>query len=145
MWKVSGKVNNKLILALQIVLGIYLASLFFLQGIFYQLVYFRFGINISLENPFISFLILYLLTAPLAIITSNLLAKNSLQYDTALQAGLISNYTFVLAFAVPMLFADGINIFAFIGILFFASILGFAMCAISAVLYEKITLIKIRT
>ncbi|GGG14200.1 hypothetical protein [Pontibacter amylolyticus] len=144
MLKLTTRIDSKLILALQIITGVYLALIFLLQGVIYKLVHLRFGILIENDSPFLTFLVFYLLTAPLAIITSNLLNKKRLQYDTALQAGMIANYTFVLMLVSLLLFAPDISIFAIIGAMFFASIFGFAWSALSAVLYEKILLLKIK-
>lgn len=144
MLPLRTKVDNKLILALQVALGVYLALIFILHGLLFELINFRFGFNVTNQYPVVTLIAIYILTAPLAIIASNLVSGKKLPYDTALQAGLIANYTFVLVFAVLMLLGKGASVFGFIGVLFFASIVGFALAAISAVLYEKIILIKLR-
>ncbi len=145
MLKLPTKIDNKFTLALQAGIGIYLAALFFMQSFLFDLIYLRFGLAISNDSPLLTSLFLFMLTAPLSIVLRSLLTKSRIPYDAALQAGLVANFSFVLVYAAMLLFLNGNSIFAFLGFLFFAGLFGFAISAVSAVLYEKILLIKIRT
>lgn len=142
MLKLPTKIDNKIAFALQVGIGIYLAALFFSQSIIYDLIYIRFGLAISNDSPFLTSLLLFMLTAPLSIILCSLVTKGRIQYDTALQAGMIANYSFALMFSTMLLVIHDNSIFAFIGLLFFASIFGFAVSAISAAIYEKLYPLK---
>ena len=141
MLKLPSKADNKFVLIAPVLFGIYLAILYRVQGLIYGMLYLRFRINFSNEYPILTLFALFILSAPFGILINNLLTKRKASYDSALLAGLSSNYAFVVTiiFFFFMRRDDKDTIYPFLGAMFFASIFGFVVAAVAAVMYDKIS------
>ncbi|MBC5991486.1 hypothetical protein [Pontibacter cellulosilyticus] len=133
------EVERKLLIA-SIVPGVCLASLFLFKNVIFNILYEFTGIAITAISSGLSLFIPYLLTAPAAIVFSSLLCRHRLTYDKALTAGMISNYAFCLYIILFITSVDrtSIPLFGLVGIIFFATLFGFILGALTAVLNDKI-------
>ena len=133
------EVEKKLVIA-SIVPGVCLASLFLFKDVIFSILYALTGIAVTITSSGLSLFIPYLLTAPAAIVFSSLLCRQRLTYDKALTAGMISNYTFcfVIIALITSLGRTGIPLFGIVGIIFFATLFGFILAALTAVLNDKV-------
>lgn len=141
MLKSPFKVDNKIILIAPFVLGVYLIILFLFHAAILEFISLRLGLGIAITNeyPVLTFILFYLSSAPLAMGLCTLLLKRRLKYDDALLAGLACNFTINIILSIAFLFAaEEKSMFAFVGLLFFLSIIGFALTAISAVFIDKL-------